>query len=111
MLPSVSSSSDLAQLSDAELVEKIESAWRAYEDIEARRASAWDDFRRYWGRSPERSAGFSLASLFKGHGNVGPLHPSLTLEPTVRAHHAVGEIRDLTDELERRIARRRAQRA
>jgi hypothetical protein len=110
MLPPVTSSPDLAQLSDADLVERIETAWRAYEGVEARKASAWDYFRWLWGLSRRGPPGFSLTSLFNGPGSIGGLHPSLTLEPAARTYQALREIRDLTDELERRVARDKAQR-
>jgi hypothetical protein len=105
MLPPVTSSPDVAQLSDAELVERIESALRSLENIEARKASAWDYFRWLWGLSRRWPA-----SMLHGPGGVGPLHSSLALEPAAQPHQALREIRDLTDELERRVARDKAQR-
>jgi hypothetical protein len=105
MLPLVTASPDFAPLSDAELVERIESALQSLESIEARKASAWDHFRRLYGLSRRWPASFIL-----GPGGVGPLHPTLALEPAARTHQALREIRDLTDELERRVARDKAQR-
>ena len=96
MLPLVTASPDFAQLSDAELVERIESALRSLESIEARKTSAWEHFRRLWGLSR------------RWRGGVGPLHPSPALESAARTHQALCEIRDLTHELERRVARDKA---
>jgi hypothetical protein len=103
MLPPVDPPRDVAELSDTELVEKIEAAWQAHAGIEARKASAWAHFRRFFGLSDH------WPSLLRGPGGVGPLHPSLTLEPVIRNYHVLREIRELTDELERRVARRKAQ--
>lgn len=88
MLPPVTASPDLARLSDAEVVERIESALQTLESIEARKTSAWERLRRFCGLS----------------------HPPLALEPAARTLQALREIRDLTYELERRIARDTAQR-
>src|SRR5262245_6831186 len=63
----------------------------------------WDYFRKFWGLSDRQP------SFLNGPG-LGTLHPSLTLEPAIRDHHALREVRDLMDELERRVAERRAQR-
>jgi len=90
MLPPLTSSPDLAQLSDTEVVERIESALRTLESIEARKTSAWESFRRFCGLSPRWPP---------------------TSEPTARIQLALGEIRDLTYELERRVARDKGQRA
>jgi hypothetical protein len=101
MLPSVTQSPDVAQLSDTELVERIESALQSLECIEARKASAWEHFRRFFGLSRRWPA----SSILAGPSVAAPLHPSLTLEPAARTHEALREIRDLTHELERRVAR------
>jgi hypothetical protein len=106
MLPSVTQSPDVAQLSDTELVERIESALQSLESIEARKTWAWEYLRRFWGLSRRWPA----SSLLSGPGLAAPLHPSLTLEPAARTHQALREIRDLTAELERRVARDKAQR-
>jgi hypothetical protein len=106
MLPLVTHSPDVAQLSDTELVERIESALQSLESIEAGKTSAWDHFRRSWGLP----RGWPASSIRRGPGLAAPLHPSLTLEPAARTHQALREIRDLTDELERRVARDKAQR-
>jgi hypothetical protein len=45
---------DLARLSDAELVAKIEAAWQAYADSEARKTSAWDYSEVFGGCRSER---------------------------------------------------------
>jgi len=103
MLPPVDPPRDLARLSDAELVEKIQAAWQAHTDIEAHKASAWAYFRWFWGLSDR------WPSFRHGFGTVGPLHPALTFEPASRDHHALREFRELTDELERRVTRRKAQ--
>jgi hypothetical protein len=106
MVPLATVSPDVAQLSDAELVERIESALQSLESIEASKASAWKYFRRFWGLSGRWPA----LSILGGFGRAGPLHPPLALEPAARTHQALREIRDLTDELERRVARDKAQR-
>jgi hypothetical protein len=89
MMPLATASPDVAQLSDAELVERIESALQSLETIEARKTSAWEHFRRFW----------------------GPRHPSLAAEPAARIYQALREIRDLTNELERRVDRDQDQRS
>jgi hypothetical protein len=106
MVPLATVSPDVAQLSDAELVERIESALQCLESIEASKASAWKYFRRFCGLSGRWPA----LSILGAFGRAGPLHPPLALEPAARTHQALREIRDLTDELERRVARDKAQR-
>jgi hypothetical protein len=110
MFPPVPPTSDLAQLSDDELIEKIEAAWRAFESVEARKASTWDYFRRFWGLSSRQAGPSGLTSLPNGPGFVGPQQPSLALEPAARTHQALRDIRDLTNELERRVTRLDGQR-
>jgi|SRR5689334_23613411 len=100
MVPLATASPDVAQLSDTELVERIESALQRLESIEASKASAWQYFRRsLWGL-PRRWPWSSIP---------GALHPSLALEPAALTHRALHEIRELTDELERRVDRDKAQ--
>jgi hypothetical protein len=106
MVPLAAASPDVAQLSDAELVERIETALRSLESIEARKTSVWANFRRFWGLLRRWPAG----SFLSGRSVVAPLHPSLALELAARTNQALREIRDLTDELERRVARDTAQR-
>jgi len=106
MVPLPTASPDISQLSDAELVERIESALQVLETIEAGRTSAWQRFRRFWGLSRRSRA----LPILDGSGRLGPLHSSRVLEPAARIHQALRDIRDLTNELERRVARDKAQR-
>ena len=106
MVPLATASPDVAQLSDTELVERIESALQSLESIEASKASAWQYFRRLW----DFSRRWSALSNPDGFGRVGSLHPPLAPEPAARTHQALREIRELTDELERRVARDKLQR-
>ena len=105
MIPLATTSPDLSQLSDAELVERIESALRSLESIEARKTTAWDRFRRICGLSRR----WPVSSILDG-GAVAPLHPSPAPEPAARIYQALREIRDLTNELERRVDRDKPQR-
>jgi hypothetical protein len=110
MFPPAPPTADLAPLSDDELIEKIEAAWRVFESVEAPKISTWDYFRRFWGLSSRQAGPSGLTSFLNGPGCVGPLHPSLALEPAARTHQALRDIRDLTNELERRVARHKGQR-
>jgi hypothetical protein len=107
---------DLAKLSDAALVERVEKAWRDYEaaDGKPRRGElvgSWNgpirhplayrfmsmiDWRLGLARRMAPIAEFSIASLL---GFRAP--------PEIDMHLALCEIRDLTDELERRVVRRK----
>ena len=108
---------DLAKLSDAALVERVEKAWRDYEAAEGKprrgelvgswngpirhplayRFTSMIDYRRgRLNRYMGTIAGFDLGTLLG--------FPSL---PEIDMHLALCEIRDLTDELERRVGRRR----
>lgn len=108
---------DLAKLSDAALVERIEQAWQTYEaaDRKPRRgdlAGSWNgpirhplayrftsmiDWRLPWLTRRLATIGdFSIASLL-----------GLRAPPEIDMHLTLCEIRDLMDELERRVVRRR----
>jgi hypothetical protein len=118
MRASINLRGDLAKLSDAELIERLQEAWRAYE-VAAKKPWAWllhsrrgpiRHPRAYRFLSVLASGGGSwLDLLFAAALSGKTAEPSLRwADPTVDAHLSLCEIRDLTDEMERRVADRRA---
>jgi hypothetical protein len=117
---------DLAKLSDAELVARLDAAWQAYEAATEPGVDSWS-----W-RGPVRHprayrflSVLSSVVVTTGNGWIDLLCMvaiSSTLSskraerflrkaaPSVDMHLTLCEIRDLQDEMERRIARRRAAR-
>jgi hypothetical protein len=117
---SVNLRGDLAKLSDAELVERLETAWHAYEAVER---SSWVAWRVGWRdpiRHPRVYRFFSALGL-TGHWLLDMLLAGLLsgksterllrAEPEVDTHLTLCEIRDLTDEMERRVNSRKATRS
>jgi len=92
VMPPEDRRNDLAGLSDSELIARIEGAWQAYEKIEESKTPAL------------------RLSLLNGPGHFPALHSSLYLEPAIDAHRTLREIRELTDELERRMNSRKENR-
>jgi hypothetical protein len=109
--------SDLGKLSDAELVERLEAAWQAYESVK-RPSRFWLWWAPLW-RGPVRHprAYRFLSMLGQGVDDwfgllLAGVLSAEKMEPFLRRNHAIdthltlNEIRDLTDEVERRVARR-----
>jgi hypothetical protein len=100
---SINLRSDLAQLGDAELAARLEQAWQAYREIETRfpRIKLWysqrGPIRHPWAYRFLSMLGIS-GSGFAYFGSapflLGPRHKN--------PHLTLCEIRDLTDEMQRR---------
>ena len=99
---SINLAGDLAKLSDAELTARLDQAWQAYREIEAKfpRIKLW-----FSHRGPIRHPwAYRFLSVM---GVSGPGFGYLGLGPFIWSqvlplHLTLCEIRDLTDELERR---------
>jgi hypothetical protein len=118
---SVNLRGDLAKLSDAELAARLEGAWRAYEAIE-KSGWFWIGWPVGW-RDPIRHLRVyrffsALGLIIGGHWLFNILIAGLLsgksterflrAEPEVDTHLTLCEIRDLTDEMERRVNSRKA---
>jgi hypothetical protein len=114
---------DLAKLGDVELVERLEAAWQAYETAPK---PSWLDWKLLWRwRGPFRHPRFYrfLSVLSKTAPEGGwfaflfaawafsskGAEPPARNDPAIDVHLILCEIRDLTDEMERRVAYRRRQ--
>src|SRR4051812_6939082 len=119
---SVNLRGDLAKLSDAELVERLQTAWHAYEAVER---SSWVAWRVGWRdpiRHPRVYRFVSALGLTGSHWLLDVLGACilagllsgksterfLRAEPEIDTHLTLCEIRDLTDEMERRVNSRKA---
>ena len=102
----------LAKLSDAELTERLERAWARYDAADKwlqRWSSAgkirYPRLRRFW-KTLSGSSGFrvvdGILSMYLGRW---PARPLLIADDAIVMNEEYCEIRDLTDELERRVAR------
>jgi hypothetical protein len=106
---------DLAGMSDAQLAERLERTWQAFSQVEA---DAWP--RKLWAsyRGPVRhpSAYAFLSWVAVRSGITWRFGPSFSLgieallskqsRALMRMHLAICEIRDITDEMNRRLAGR-----
>ena len=112
MFPSLNLRFDLAKLSETELVQRVDEAWRSYHAAEAKKRP-WIELRNSWNGPIRHPAAYRFLSMLEqryyGGGSIKP--PGLQWGPTVDMHLALCEIRDLMDELERRVARRKAHNA
>jgi hypothetical protein len=111
---------DLAKLSDVELVERLEAAWQTYETAPK---PSWVDWKLQWRwrgpfRYPRAYRFLSVFSNTDGNGWLALLFAAalssksaepLLRDPAINVHLILCEIRDLTDEMERRVAYRRRQ--
>ena len=100
---------DLTKLSDAELATRIDEAWKAYEALKANfpRYKLW-----YSRRGPIRHPwAYRFLSVM---GVTGPGHtyfgiaPNLLVPKGTHPHLLLCEIRDLTDETQRRLDERQS---
>jgi hypothetical protein len=106
---------DLAKLSDAELADRLDRAWQLHAAAEAGEPTSF--WRRTWrGRSwrgPLRHPWFyRITSILTGRADETeiarlfrvPLATAQDGDPVVDAHMHLCEIRDIMDEMERRLA-------
>jgi allophanate hydrolase subunit 1 len=109
MFPSLNLRFDLAKLSEAELIQRVDEAWRSYHAAEAKN-SRGIELRNSWNGPIRHPLAYRFLSFVERRYNGGwsIMTPGLDWGPTVEMHLALCEIRDLMDELERRAARRRA---
>jgi|SRR5580692_1686090 hypothetical protein len=107
MFPSLNLRFDLAKLSETELVQRVEEAWRTYHTAEAAKRSGIE-LRNSWNGPIRHPLAYRFLSFFERRhlGSWSIKAPMLEWGPTVDMHLALCEIRDLMDELERRVARR-----
>jgi hypothetical protein len=108
---------DLAMLSDAALVEQIENAWRGYEAAarESRRgrlAGSWNGpIRHPLAYQFTSMIDWRFGGLAGRMGTIGDWSVASLLgvrrPPEIDMHLTLCEIRDLMDELERRVVRRK----
>ena len=98
---------DLAKLSDAELTDRLQTAWAAYDaaDVRPSRLILWYS-RRGPVRHPWAYRLFSIAGLSGMGGHYLGTGPFLRFD-AYDQHLTLCEIRDLTDEMERRVAHRK----
>ena len=114
--------SDLAKLTDAELAEQLEDAWRKYETTEKRPLSRWVFSPMFQTRGPIRhprayrfmaalqgGSGSWLDLLFASALSGKKTEGFLRTDPGADRHLNICEIQDITDELERRIAKNKKQ--
>src|SRR5262245_5796490 len=112
---------DLAKLSDIELPERLEAAWQTYELANKRWPGWWMRPSGWRGPFQHPRAYRFLSALGSSSGNgwfdfvfAAMLNgkwaePFLRrADPSADSHLALCEIQDLTDEMERRVAQRRA---
>jgi hypothetical protein len=121
---SVNLRGDLAKLSDAELAEHLEAAWQAVDAAQARRRGTWFFFRSWviapWRGPIRHPRAYRFQSLLSG-GNpwwfvllVASVFSGKQYERFLRRDMATDEylslceVRDITDEIERRLAQRKA---
>jgi hypothetical protein len=109
---------DLAKLSDAALVERIENAWQDYE-VAARKprrrgklAGSWNGpIRHPWAYRFTSAIYWRYGFLAGRMGTIGDFGAASLLgfraPPEIDMHLTLCEIRDLMDELERRVIHRR----
>jgi hypothetical protein len=103
---------DLARLNEAELMQRVDAAWRSYHAAEARK---WHgiELRNSWNGPIRHPIAYRFLSFLErrywGGGSITT--PGLRWDPTVEMHLTLCEIRDLMDELERRVVRRSAHHA
>jgi hypothetical protein len=100
---------DLAKLSEPELMQRVGEAWRVYENLE--REPRRFDLRGSWTGPVRHPLAYRILSVVEIRGGAfwrlgNP--PLLYSDPVFDMHLTLCEIRDLMDELERRVARRRA---
>jgi hypothetical protein len=109
---------DLARMSDAQLVERLEQTWTAYSQVEA---DAWPF--KLWAsfRGPVRhpSAYAFLSWLAVSSGLSWQFGPSFAFgvrsllskrsRALIRMHLAICEVRDINDEMKRRVSARAGQ--
>jgi hypothetical protein len=116
----VSLRGDLAKLSDVELAERLDAAWQTYEASNERWRGWWKPQWVWRGplRHPRAYRFLSALGNSASSGWVGLLiaaaltgkttEPFLrSADPAIDAYLTLCEIRDLTDEVERRVARAR----
>ena len=109
---------DLAKLSDAELAERLEAAWQTYEAASKPR---WWSGRPGWSfRGPlHHPRAYRFAAVLQGSSGWLLLDLALALmlsskrfeawfykNPPTASHLSLCEIRDMTDEIERRLKHR-----
>jgi|SRR5580704_19051172 hypothetical protein len=104
---------DLARMSDAQLMERVEQTWQAYAQAEA---EAWPHklFASFRGPIRHPSAYAFLSWVGVNSGIAWAFGPSFSLgvegllskrrRTLMRMHLALCEARDITDEMERRVA-------
>jgi allophanate hydrolase subunit 1 len=112
MFPSLNLRFDLAKLSETELVQRVDEAWRSYHAAEAEK-QPWIELRNSWNGPIRHPVAYRFLSFFERRysGGWSLTTPGFQWGPTVDMHLALCEIRDLMDELERRVARRKARHA
>jgi hypothetical protein len=121
---SVNLRGDLAKLSDAELAERLDAAWQAVDAAQDRQRGFWllRSYRLFppWRgplRHPRFYRFFSIWTAGEGHWLAaliaaafsGPKYePLLRRDPDTDEHLSVCEVRDIMDEIQRRLALRNA---
>lgn len=113
---------DLAKLTDAELANRLEEQWRSYESTNAR--GRWGGWLIHTARGPIRHPRmYRFLAAFSMTGNGGLLDVLLALafsgkttekflhgaDPVTGSHLALCEIRDIVDEIERRVKQKQRQ--
>ena len=99
---------DLAKLSDGELADRLGSAWKAYDEADGKpkRLRLWysrrGPVRHPWAYRVLSVAGLSGPGRFSHYFGMGPF----LRWDACDMHLVLCEIRDLTEEIERRNARR-----
>src|SRR5215813_13006535 len=98
---------DLAKLGDAELADRLQAAWATYDAADQRpnRFTLWYS-RRGPIRHPWAYRLLSIAGLSGGGGMYLGLGPVIRFD-AYGQHLTLCEIRDLTDEIERRLTQRK----
>jgi hypothetical protein len=112
MFPSLNLRFDLAKLSEPELMQRVDEAWRSYHAAEAQ--NHWGiELRNSWNGPIRHPLAYRFLSFFERRygGGMSITAPGLEWGPTVDMHLALCEIRDLMDELQRRVARRKVRHA